>query len=66
MCGGRELPWAAEPAAGQRLDSLLAAFRTMCWPPWAHMSLRMTDWAIRYFTPTHVSHWLDLAEQRAL
>jgi len=29
------------------------------------MSLRMTDWAIRHFTPADVSHWLDLAEQRA-
>jgi aminoglycoside phosphotransferase (APT) family kinase protein len=31
---------------------------------WAHMSLRMVDWAIRHFTPTDVTHWLDLAEQR--
>ncbi len=31
---------------------------------WAHMSLRMTDWAIRHFTPSDVNHWLDLAEQR--
>ena len=33
-------------------------------PLWAHMSLRMTDWAIRHFTPADVEHWLDLAEQR--
>lgn len=29
------------------------------------MSLRMTHWAIRHFTPSEVDHWLDLAEQRA-
>jgi hypothetical protein len=29
------------------------------------MSLRMTDWAIRHFTPDQVGHWLGLAEQRA-
>ncbi len=35
-------------------------------PAWAHMSLRMTDWAIRHFTPGEVEQWLDLAELRAL
>jgi phosphotransferase family enzyme len=34
-------------------------------PLWAHMSLRMTDWAIRHFAPADVDHWLDLADQRA-
>ncbi|MFG2626777.1 phosphotransferase [Streptomyces sp. NPDC048473] len=33
-------------------------------PSWAHMSLRMVDWAIRHFAPGDVEHWLDLAEQR--
>jgi hypothetical protein len=28
------------------------------------MSLRMTDWVIRHYTPAHVEHWLGLAEQR--
>jgi hypothetical protein len=28
------------------------------------MSLRLTDWAIRHFTPGDVDHWLDLIEQR--
>ena len=56
----------ADPAVTWHLDQLLDAF-----PPhvlalaWAHMSLRMTDWAIRHFTPSDVDHWLDLAEQRA-
>ncbi|GLY26910.1 phosphotransferase [Kineosporia sp. NBRC 101731] len=33
-------------------------------PLWAHMSLRLTDWAIRHHTDDDVNHWLDLAEQR--
>lgn len=35
-------------------------------PAWAHMSLRMTDWAIRHFTPSAVEQWMDLAETRAI
>ena len=31
---------------------------------WAHMSLRMADWAIRHFDPADVPYWLDLAETR--
>jgi hypothetical protein len=31
---------------------------------WAHMSLRMVDWAIRHFSAADVDHWLDLAERR--
>lgn len=56
----------ADPAATRRLDQQLddiPAHRLA--PMWAHMSLRMTDWAIRHFTPADVDHWLDLAEQRA-
>jgi hypothetical protein len=30
---------------------------------WAHMSLRMVDWAIRHFTATEVTVWLDVAER---
>jgi hypothetical protein len=33
-------------------------------PMWAHMGLRLTDWVIRHYTPAHVEHWRDLAEQR--
>lgn len=33
-------------------------------PAWAHMSLRMVDWAIRHFTAAEIDDWLDLAEQR--
>ncbi len=56
----------ADPAATGRLDQLLDTFPPhVLAPMWAHMSLRMTDWAIRHFTPSDVDHWLDLAEQRA-
>jgi aminoglycoside phosphotransferase (APT) family kinase protein len=55
----------AEPAAVRRLDALLDAFPPgVLAPLWAHMSLRVTDWAIRHFTPADVDHWLGLAEQR--
>jgi hypothetical protein len=55
----------ADPAAAHRLDQLLDAIPPNALAPlWAHMSLRMTDWAIRHFTPTDVDHWVDLAEQR--
>lgn len=54
------------PDVTQRLDALLDAFpEHILRPAWAHMSLRMADWAIRHFTPVDVEHWLDLAEQRA-
>ena len=32
---------------------------------WAHMSLRMVDWAIRHDGPADVTHWLDFAATRA-
>jgi len=56
----------ADPAAVGHLDRLLDQFPAQVLAPmWAHMSLRMTDWAIRHFTAADVDHWLDLAEQRA-
>lgn len=56
----------ADPEATRRLDQLLDGLPPHILAPlWAHMSLRMTDWAIRHFTPRDVNHWLDLAEQRA-
>ncbi|MFE7465350.1 phosphotransferase [Streptomyces sp. NPDC057499] len=61
----------AKDAEGQpqdvvrRLDSLLDALpEDVLRPSWAHMSLRMTDWAIRHFPPEQVERWLELAEQR--
>lgn len=53
------------PEVLARLDAVLDTFpEEVLQSAWAHMSLRMTDWAIRHFTPTAVDHWLDLAEQR--
>jgi aminoglycoside phosphotransferase (APT) family kinase protein len=49
----------------ERLDTLLDELpESVLRPAWAHMSLRMTDWAIRHFPPDQVDHVLDLAEQR--
>ena len=49
----------------KRLDGLLDALpEAVLRTAWAHMSLRMTDWAIRHFPPGEVDQWLDLAEQR--
>ncbi|WP_433169402.1 phosphotransferase [Kribbella sp. CA-247076] len=49
----------------ERLDDVLDTFPDdVLRPLWAHMSLRMVDWAIRHFTPADVEHWLDLAECR--
>ncbi|MFF1649310.1 phosphotransferase [Streptomyces sp. NPDC058240] len=53
------------PGVVRRLDDILDALpEDVLRPCWAHMSLRMTDWAIRHFAPGDVAHWLDLAEQR--
>ncbi len=55
----------ADPGVTRRLDAVLDALpEDVLRPAWAHMSLRMVDWAIRHFTPADVEHWLDLAEQR--
>jgi aminoglycoside phosphotransferase (APT) family kinase protein len=55
-----------DPAVVTRLDQLLDGLpRNVLAPLWAHMSLRMTDWAIRHLTPDDVDHCLSLAEQRA-
>ncbi len=55
-----------DPEVVRTLDQLLESFPAeILLPAWAHMSLRMVDWAIRHFTAADVEHWLDLAEQRA-
>ena len=49
----------------RRLDAILDAMpRNALRPAWAHMSLRMADWAIRHHSPDSVEQWFDLAEQR--
>jgi aminoglycoside phosphotransferase (APT) family kinase protein len=59
-------PQLADTEVVRRLDDLIAAIPTdVLRPSWAHMSLRMVDWAIRHFPPGHAERWLDLAEQRA-
>jgi hypothetical protein len=58
-------PDRADREVVERLDSLLDALpEAILRPAWAHMSLRMTDWAIRHFPPGEVDQWLNLAEQR--
>ncbi len=56
----------ATPTVVRRLDAVLDTLPdSLLRPVWAHMSLRMVDWAIRHHSPSEVDHWLDLAEQRA-
>ena len=53
------------PGLPDRLDSVLDTFpEEILRPAWAHMSLRMVDWAIRHFSAPEVDAWLDLAERR--
>lgn len=53
------------PGVAKRLDAVLDSLpEDILRPTWAHMSLRMVDWAIRHHTPSEVEHWLDLAAQR--
>lgn len=53
------------PEAIARLDAMLDTFPDdVLVPVWAHMSLRMIDWAIRHFTSADVEKWVDVAEQR--
>lgn len=58
-------PESADREVIERLDTLLDDLsEEILLPAWAHMSLRMTDWAIRHFPPGQVEQWLNLAEQR--
>lgn len=60
-------PAGAERAVVARLDSLLDAMPApVLRPAWAHMSLRMTDWAIRHFPADRVETWVALSEQRLM
>jgi Ser/Thr protein kinase RdoA (MazF antagonist) len=55
-------PSGAERAVVRRLDALLDAMPDdVLRPAWAHMSLRMTDWAIRHFASDEVETWVRLA-----
>jgi Phosphotransferase enzyme family len=58
-------PAGADRAVVERLDALLDRMPAhVLRPAWAHMSLRMTDWAIRHFPSDEVATWVALAEQR--
>lgn len=55
----------SDPEVTRRLDDLLDSVPSdVIKPLWAHLSLRMTDWAIRHHAPEEVGQWLDLAEER--
>jgi hypothetical protein len=50
-----------------RLDALLDEFpEHVLLPARAHMSLRMTDWAIRHFPRGQVETWVALSERRLM
>ncbi|WP_255308066.1 aminoglycoside phosphotransferase family protein [Streptomyces marincola] len=56
----------AGPGVAERLDAVLDTLPDeVLRPAWASMSLRMTDWAIRHFSPADADLWLDFAERRA-
>ena len=58
-------PAGAERGVVERLDALLDEMPThVLRPAWAHMSLRMTDWAIRHFPSDEVETWIALSAQR--
>lgn len=54
-----------EPGVAERLDAILDTVpEAVLRPAWAHMSLRMVDWAIRHHTAGEVEEWLAVARQR--
>jgi hypothetical protein len=54
-----------DPAVPRRLDAALDALpEAVLRAAWAHMSLRMVDWAVRHFGASDVEGWLDLAGRR--
>lgn len=58
-------PAGAERRVVERLDALLDELpEDVLRVAWAHMSLRMTDWAIRQFPSDEVETWVDLAAER--
>ena len=58
-------PGLADSDVVRRLDDHLDSIPAqVLQPAWAHMTLRMVDWAIRHFPPGHAERWMDLAEQR--
>jgi len=59
------LPGKCDPGVEGRLDAILDGMPdSVLRPAWAHMSLRMADWAIRHFGTDDVEYWVSLAERR--
>lgn len=56
----RRAPELGRRVAGLLRDSAAAEIRLACW---AHMSLRLVDWAIRELTADDVSAWLRVAAE---
>lgn len=48
------------PRLDEHLRSVVPEARLRLY--WAHMSLRLVDWAIRHHGESEVEHWLDVAE----
>ncbi|WP_322759120.1 phosphotransferase [Frankia sp. Cr2] len=58
-------PKTADPGVVERLDEIIDALPDdVVRPAWAHLSLRMMDWAIRHFAADDVDSWVDLATSR--
>jgi hypothetical protein len=58
-------PAPSDPAALARLDAELDALPAQVLrPAWAHLSLRLVDWAIRHFGPAEIDYWLEVAQLR--
>ncbi|WP_419993635.1 phosphotransferase enzyme family protein [Streptomyces boninensis] len=54
-----------DPAVVHRIDALLDELPpAVLRPAWAHLSLRMADWAIRHFPEDELTGWVELAESR--
>ncbi|MBF6333863.1 phosphotransferase [Nocardia transvalensis] len=53
------------PGLGRSLDPVLATDATpeIAAACWAHMSLRLVDWAIRHHGPSDVTAWLDISDR---
>ena len=61
LCFSVTAGYERSPGVDSRLRSLVDALPDdVRRPCWAHMSLRLVDWAIR-FHPDEVDHWLALA-----
>ncbi|MCO1655107.1 hypothetical protein [Pseudonocardia humida] len=56
----RRAPWPAAELDRHLRAGTPADLLRLCW---AHMGIRLVDWAIRHHGPAEVDHWLDVAER---